>query len=131
MRRLVPILLGGMLALGWATHAMAIKLVFRPKLQRHKGTQDLLVLVKLENAKDEENVTRVSLESASLKIKDVVHEPATPLPLVVGAIEAGKSAAFSLRFDHDVAKKGDAGLLTLKATAGKEIISGTYRVTIP
>ncbi len=131
MRRWLPVLLASTFVLVGAMDAWAVKLVFRPKLERHKGTRDLLVLVKLENAPDEEDIARVRLEEVELKIKDAVHEPTTPLPLVVGAIEAGKSASFSLRFDHDVAKKGDNGLLTLKASAGKEIVSGTYRVTIP
>lgn len=118
------------LALLLARQASAVNLVFVPKLQRHKTTGDLLILLTLTN-KEEAKVGAVSLELAELRIKGEYSSPETPLPFVIGDIEGKKEEQFSIRFNRRVGKKGDIGMLKLRATTEKEFVTGLYRVTLP
>lgn len=118
------------LALVLTTRAAAVNLVFVPKLQRHKTTGDLLLLITLSN-KEEKRVESIRLEEVELQVKGQFTSPETPLPFVVGDIEGKKEEQFSIRFDRRVGKKGDTGMLRLKAVTEKEFVTGLFRVTLP
>lgn len=130
MHRNKSLLLVFGLALLLAGQASAVTLVFVPKLQRHKTSGDLLLVISLAN-KDDKKATAVELEMAELEIKGQFSSPVTPLPFRVGDIEGMKEEQFSVRFDKKIGKKGDVAMLKLRAATEKEFVTGLYRLTLP